>query len=86
MQRAEHPCVKARAGDPSANPIAPQEFWAPGREEDFISFLLFARPREDYSMKFTTPMQSHTNLLLKWHIFLDESTLLAKKQQQHSAM
>lgn len=22
MQRAEHPCVKARAGDPSANPIA----------------------------------------------------------------
>lgn len=58
MQRAEHPCVKARAGDPSANPIAPQEFWAPAREEDFISFLLFSRPGEDYSRNCTTPLQS----------------------------
>lgn len=42
MQRTEHPCVKAQAGDPSANPIAPQEFWAPGRARILFLFFFFS--------------------------------------------
>lgn len=71
MQGAEHPCVKARAGDPSANPFALQEFGAPGRDEDFISFLLRFRLREDDSMK---PMQSHARWLKNFFVSRESGT------------